>query len=153
MRQQVITIVIGLLCLLGSYSSHASNAPRTDGFDLSDYQGQVVYVDFWASWCPPCRASFPFMSELSLQYGDQLAIVAISVDENKSDADLFLESFETPFNIVYDTAGELAAQFNVPGMPTSYVYDRDGLLLHRHIGFRKSDQDAIRGLIESAISQ
>ena len=146
-------IGFGLVCLFGSFSASAIEAPQTDTFDISAYQGKVVFVDFWASWCPPCRASFPFMADLASRYGDDLAIVAINVDESRSDAERFLESFDTPFDIVYDAAGDLATAFNVPGMPTSYVFGRDGSFVHRHIGFRKSDQEDIRQLIHSAVGQ
>ena len=150
-KKTLIRAWFAVLCLFASSAVYATEAPRTDAFDLAAYQGKVVYVDFWASWCTPCRASFPFMADLANRYGDDLAIVAINVDESRSDADAFLESFETPFDIVYDPDGELAKAFKVPGMPTSYLYDRNGVFLNRHIGFRKKDQDAIRDLIVSAL--
>lgn len=140
-----------MLCLLCSFASRAADAPQTDVFDISTYKGRVVYVDFWASWCTPCRASFPFMAELAAEYGDDLAIVAINVDESRSDADAFLDTFEIPFDIVYDPKGVLATAFEVPGMPTSYLYDRNGSFLQRHIGFRTSDRDEIRNSILAAI--
>ena len=93
------------------------------------------------------------MAELASQYGEDLAIVTINVDESRSDADAFLENFETPFNMVYDAKGDLASAFKVPGMPTSFLYDRDGSFLYRHIGFRKSDQNAIRESIVAALGQ
>ena len=153
MNKTLITACFSMLCLLSSFASRAADAPQTDAFDISAYKGRVVYVDFWASWCTPCRASFPFMADLVAEYGEDLAIVAINVDESRPDADAFLETFETPFDIVYDATGELATAFNVPGMPTSYLYDRDGIFLNRHIGFRKSDQEAIRSSIVAALDQ
>lgn len=152
-KKTLIAAWFGVVCFFAAPAVHAADAPHTDSFDIAAYQGQVVYVDFWASWCTPCRASFPFMADLANQYGDDLTIVAINVDESKTDAEVFLETFETPFDIIYDPDGELAKAFNVPGMPTSYLYDRNGVFLNRHIGFRKTDQDAIRDSIVSALGQ
>ncbi|OED44233.1 hypothetical protein AB833_01920 [Chromatiales bacterium (ex Bugula neritina AB1)] len=118
-------------------------------FDLDSYKGKVVYVDFWASWCTPCRASFPFMQSLAEEYGDSLQIVAINVDKNRADADRFLERFNINFDIVYDSEGVLAQSFEVKGMPTSYLYNREGQLISYHIGFRNKDI----GELESAIAR
>ena len=132
----------------------AQQQMQADSFTLSDYAGKVVYVDFWASWCAPCRASFPFMAKLSEQHGERLAIVAISVDEKVSDAQSFLSEFDNvPFDIVFDTSGELASKFNVPGMPTSYLFDRTGQLIGQHIGFRTKDKDAIRDWIAQSLER
>jgi len=151
MKKTLIATWGGVLCLVFSFATRAAEAPQTAAFDISAYQGKVVYVDFWASWCTPCRASFPFMADLAEEYGEDLAVVAINVDESRSDAEAFLATFDTPFDIVYDAAGKLATAFKVPGMPTSYLYDRNGSFLHRHIGFRKASQEQIRDSIVAAI--
>ena len=122
-------------------------------FDLADYKGKVVYVDFWASWCTPCRASFPFMAELAMEHGDDLAIIAVNVDEKRKDAEQFLSDFETPFMIVYDSSGKLASEFKVPGMPTSFMFDREGQLVGQHVGFRKKDMVAIREWIATSVAE
>jgi len=140
-----------LLAILISW--HASPIWANDGFTLRDYRGKVVYVDFWASWCIPCRASFPFMSEMVDKYGDDLAIIAINVDEDGDDAAEFLSAFTTNFEIVYDPQGKLAESFDVKGMPMSYLYDRDGNLLGTHIGFRKKDRKTLEQVISDAIAQ
>lgn len=125
-------------------------AART-GIDLQDYKGKVVYVDFWASWCKPCRASFPFMHELAAKYNDSLVIVAINVDENRHDADRFLQDFDINFNIVFDPEGHIAESYDIKGMPSSYLYDRQGRLLGSHVGFRQKDSATIEAAIAEAI--
>ncbi len=152
MKLRILAVLLGIAVFASAALSAAEEAPVTDDFDLSDYAGKVVYVDFWASWCGPCRASFPFMADMVREFGDDLTIVAINVDEQRTDADGFLADFETPFDIVYDPAGTLASLFKVPGMPTSYLYDRNGQFIERHIGFRSSDKAAIREKIERAIA-
>ena len=129
----------------------AQNVPSNEVFDLQDHAGKVVYVDFWASWCVPCLASFPFMADVQEELGEQLVVIAINVDENKRDALEFLASFHVPFEIVYDPQGELAEGFAIPGMPTSFLFDRGGKLLLRHVGFRKSASDDLRQAIADAV--
>lgn len=138
-------------CLSGS-SAYAMKVPGNASFNLENYAGKVVYVDFWASWCGPCRASFPFMADLSHEFGDELAVVAINVDENRDDALAFLEMFDAPFEIVYDPEGELAAGFAVPGMPTSYLFDRDGKLLMRHVAFKQSHVESLLKAVDEAVA-
>ncbi len=105
--------------------------------DLSQYKGQVVYVDFWASWCLPCRKSFPWMQEMQAKYQDKgLQIVAVNLDEVASDADSFLAKFNVNFEIVFDPKASLAEHYEVKGMPTSILFSTDGNLLSRHIGFK-----------------
>ena len=103
---------------------------------LSRFAGKVVYVDFWASWCGPCRQSFPFMNELQQRYGPQgLAIVAINVDKMRADADRFLAQYPASFSVVFDPAGNAPAAYAVPGMPTSYLIDARGNIVHVESGF------------------
>lgn len=151
MKNRLFSLLLGFASIFCVAASRAEAPTTADSFNLADYAGKVVYVDFWASWCTPCRASFPFMAEMAKEHGSDLAIVAINVDENRGDADSFLTGFETPFDIVYDPEGNLASEFNVPGMPTSYLYGRDGTFIERHIGFRRVDQDAIRASIMAAL--
>ncbi|MFK7997155.1 MAG: TlpA family protein disulfide reductase [Granulosicoccus sp.] len=129
----------------------ASVASTDTAFNLENYKGKVVYVDFWASWCTPCRASFPFMQNLSELSGESLVVVAINVDESRDDAEKFLEQFDVNFEIVYDPDGELATSFDLKGMPTSYLFDRNGQLIGSHIGFRKKDIGKLETAIANAI--
>jgi thioredoxin-related protein len=91
------------------------------------------------------------MADIAAVHGDELAIVAVNVDEKRDDALAFLNDYETPFDIVFDPAGELATQYKVPGMPTSFLYDREGQLIGTHVGFRKKDMDALRQWIAESV--
>lgn len=120
--------------------------------DLSRYKGQVVYLDFWASWCSPCRKSFPFMNELVEQYsGKGLSIVSVNLDENRADAAQFLRESPANFDVIYDTEGILARQYQLKGMPTSFLFDSTGKLFKTHIGFKKQDRAKIRADIDSLL--
>lgn len=107
--------------------------------NLDDFKGSLVYVDFWASWCGPCRKSFPFMEELQQQYGDDLAVIAINMDKEEGDAHRFLADHEVTFLIGHDPNGDVAKQFGVIAMPSSFIIDRDGLIQEAHTGFKSKD--------------
>jgi cytochrome c biogenesis protein CcmG/thiol:disulfide interchange protein DsbE len=110
---------------------------------LENLRGQVVYVDFWASWCAPCRRSFPWMNELQQRYADRgFAIVAINVDKKRGDAERFLQANPARFTVVYDPEGATALAYDVPGMPSSYLIDRRGTVVDAEPGFRDERKSA-----------
>ncbi|MFK8020627.1 MAG: TlpA family protein disulfide reductase [Pseudomonadales bacterium] len=121
-------------------------------FDLATYKGKVVYLDFWASWCGPCRATFPLMNELQQRYPDDLAVIAVNLDHKRADAERFLKKLPASFQILYDPQGELAAQYELPGMPTSFYFDREGNAAGRHVGFRILDRKLIEQSIEELVN-
>jgi len=112
----------------------------TEGLlSIDQLRGQVVYIDFWASWCAPCRESFPWMNEMHHRYSDQgLRILAVGIDKTRELSDQFLETLPADFLIGFDHEGNLAQQFKLVGMPSAYILDRDGVLVKTHIGFRQS---------------
>ena len=106
---------------------------------LADLQGKVVLLDFWASWCEPCRHSFPWLNAMQAKYAERgLVIIAVNVDRERAAAERFLRETPATFRIVYDPAGALAARYEVPGMPSSYVIDAKGDIVGTHIGFRNA---------------
>ena len=109
---------------------------------LMKSQGNVIYLDFWASWCAPCRKSFPWMQEMQEKYGEKgLTIVTINVDEDKSNAIKFLEEMNSTLTVVYDSDGELSKKLNVRGMPSSFILNKKGKLTSSHTGFKMSKID------------
>ncbi|MEM8497422.1 MAG: TlpA disulfide reductase family protein [Pseudomonadota bacterium] len=116
-----------------------------EDFEPAAYKGKVLYLDFWASWCGPCRATFPLMNDLRQTYSeDELAIVAVNLDGQRSNADRFLKQYPASFSVLYDPEGVLASRYQLPGMPTSYTYDSHGELVHTHIGFQENDAAVVR---------
>lgn len=104
--------------------------------DLSAYRGKTVYLDFWASWCGPCRQSFPWMAEMQARYKDQgLVVIAVNVDQDRALADKFLAQVPHPFAIEFDSEGTLAETYEVAAMPSSIVLDKNGQIIARHAGF------------------
>lgn len=120
---------------------------------IEQFLGKVVYLDFWASWCAPCRESFPWMNEMQAKYKDQgLVILAVSLDKSKEVSEKFLEDVPADFLIAYDPEGNLANQMKLVGMPTAYVIDRSGKLVESHIGFRNGKRAEYEKSIKSVLN-
>lgn len=128
--------------------------PAGDGaaFDVSRYAGKVVYLDFWASWCGPCVQSFPWMQSISDRYGPRgLSVVAINLDKSRAAADKFLARSPVRFDLYFDPQGRFAERYQVSGMPNSFLLDRQGRVIHRHVGFLPADQAALEARIQEAL--
>ena len=149
------------LVLPFAYSANAAdlapdfNLPgRGQPLKLQALRGKVVYVDFWASWCEPCRKSFPWLNSMQQRYGDQgLVVVAVNLDKSRELSDKFLEQVPASFNIAYDPEGAVATAYHVNGMPSSYLIDRQGHIQSSHIGFRTDKADALEASIKTLIQQ
>jgi thiol-disulfide isomerase/thioredoxin len=119
---------------------------------LSSYKGKVVYLDFWASWCPPCRKSFPWMNSMQEKYKSQgLEIIAVNLDANKKDALKFLSTNSAIFTVAFDSEGKTPRKYGVKGMPTSYLIDRDGKIVLQHMGFDDEDRASLEQKIQELL--
>ncbi|NOU20170.1 MAG: TlpA family protein disulfide reductase [Methyloglobulus sp.] len=122
--------------------------------DLSQYKGQVIYVDFWASWCGPCAKSFPFLNEMHEQLkGQGLQIVGVNLDENPDEAKAFLAKYPASFTVVADVSKQCAKDFQVKAMPSSYIIDRKGVVHHVHLGFRPGEAKEVRMIVEKLLGE
>jgi thiol-disulfide isomerase/thioredoxin len=122
--------------------------------ELNKMKGKVVYLDFWASWCTPCRKSFPWMNELHKKYKDQgLEVIAVNLDKSREPIDQFLAKTPADFTIAYDPSGTVASTYKVSGMPSTYVIDKNGQLQVSHIGFREKDRDELEGVIKELLAK
>ena len=127
-------------------------ASAADTFDPRQYAGKVVVLDFWASWCEPCRRSFPWLNAMHDKYGSEgLVIVGVNLDMERTDAQRFLAEYPADFAIVYDQDQALAREYEVVAMPSSYVIGRDGQLAARHMGFKVKQQDEYEALLVEAL--
>ena len=121
---------------------------------LESLRGKVVYVDFWASWCGPCRVSFPQLEKLRQELGQGgFEVLAINVDENAADAQKFLAEVPVSYPVVHDGKGITPQTFGILGMPTGYLIDRQGIVREIHQGFRKSDGDTLRTAIVALLGE
>jgi thiol-disulfide isomerase/thioredoxin len=112
---------------------------------LKKYRGKVVYLDFWASWCGPCRVSLPLLNDLRKELKRKgFEVIAVNLDENTSDAKDFLKQFPVQYPVLLDPKGRVPAKYSLPGMPTSYLIDKKGRVQKVHIGFKEKDMAGIR---------
>ncbi|MCP5334391.1 MAG: TlpA family protein disulfide reductase [Oceanospirillaceae bacterium] len=112
---------------------------------LSDYRGQVVYLDFWASWCGPCRQSLPAMNSLQTElFRKGFTVLAVNVDEDANAAKAFLKQFPVNYPVVADAQGATPDKFGLQGMPTSYLIDKNGKIALVHQGYKEGDLNEIR---------
>lgn len=135
----------------------ACNIPHMDGsttLDLSERHDKVLYVDFWASWCPTCKKSFPSLNRLHNELKERgFEVVAINLDENKDDALEFLKSHPVNFPVAYDGEGECPSAFNVMAMPTSFIIDKKGVVREVHLGFDKDKFAEIKSTVMALLDE
>ncbi len=154
-----LVALISLALFASAASASASEAPASasppaPSLPLDSLRGQVVLVDFWASWCAPCKKSFPWMSAiLDRHAAEGLVILAVNLDKKRKDADAFLAKQDGKPRILYDPEGRLAASYELKAMPTSFLYDRKGILRETHLGFTEKDAAAIEAAIVSLLAE
>lgn len=143
--------LLSAVLLLGILSG-ASAEPSA--LNLEQYEGKVVVVDFWASWCVPCRRSFPWLNAMHGKYEDQgLVIIGVNLDQERGEAESFLQEFPAEFRIHFDESKDLARRFEVVAMPSSYLISRGGDVIKRHFGFKVKQQDEYEAAIIAALAE
>jgi peroxiredoxin len=120
---------------------------------LADYRGQVVVLNFWATWCPPCREEMPAMERLhQLVAEENIAVIAVNVGENEDTIFLFTADYPVSFPLLMDQEGRVVRDYPVIGLPTTYVIDPGGIIRHRAVGTREWDDpqlvDELRELLK-----
>jgi thiol-disulfide isomerase/thioredoxin len=113
------------------------------GADIPNTTGKIVIVDFWASWCGPCKASFPAFNRLHDKYASKgVVIIGVGVDDDRAKHAAFVSKTGAKFATVHDANKKAAAVFSPPAMPTTYVIDRKGVVRHIHQGFKGAKTEA-----------
>ena len=165
MRAAPKAFVLALSLLLANPAFGVAEGDMAPGFELpvlggettkslSASHGKVRYIDFWASWCPPCRVSVPEIVALQRDLGgSRFEVIAINVDERIDDAVRFMEHHPMNYDVLSDPQGATAAAYALPGMPTSFVIDPEGRVTLVHVGFRPGDMRAIRAHIAELLER
>ncbi len=122
---------------------------------LSDMRGKVVFIDFWASWCPPCKKEFPELRKLTAGYsGDKFVTIAVSEDKVRSNVERFTAVYpDMPENlfVLLDHGSKAIKKYAVLAMPTSFIIDAGGVIRYVHYGFKESDPEAWRTELDTLI--
>lgn len=159
--------IIAIVCFLFGSSVVAQKvdapAPLFTGFtaagdtvNIADYQGKVVILDFWASWCVPCRKEFPFLIELYNDYQEKgLEIIAVNIDTKQKNMDKFLNKpkNKATFPIIWDADSKIPPIYELKAMPTTIFIDRKGVIRFRHSGFNNSHKDDYRKEVELLLKE
>jgi len=162
-RTLVCILIINILTINGATAVQLNKSapefalPDIEGnalVNLKDYHGKVVYLDFWASWCLPCRASFPLLDQLYQRYREKgLEIVAINLDEDDSSLNRFKQRYPVSFTLVRDKNALTPQKYQVEAMPSSFIIDKKGNIRHIHKGFRKNDIERIEQQLSMLLNE
>ncbi len=160
MKKLIFSLFTCALVAVSTTTASADQAPdftlagQKGSVSLKDYRGKVVYVDFWASWCTPCRKSFPWMNDMQKRYKSKgLQVIGINLDQERDLAEKFLSANPAQFVVAFDPDGKSAEAYNVKGMPSSYIIDRQGNIVKTHIGFRESEVKEMELELAKALSR
>lgn len=123
---------------------------------LRDLRGKIVVLDFWASWCGPCKKELPALDALAKEYaqtGSPVVVVAVNIDKDRAKADRTLKLLGlSSLTILFDPAGTSAGLYDLPSMPTSFVIDGKGIVRHVHAGYRPGDERGLRREIDALLA-
>lgn len=141
MQTKTYSLVFMLFLITSSAAWSDENSLAQLKSQIKEHKGQVIYVDFWASWCKPCKKSFPWMNKMLSKYEDKgLKIITVNLDKEKNLADEFLAENPATFDIIFDPSGTIASEFKLKGMPMSFIIGRDGKTQSAHVGFNETKQ-------------
>jgi len=130
------------------------NSSSASQLSLSDFKGKVVLLDFWASWCGPCRASFPWMNKVMTKHQNSgFEVIAINLDQEVALAEEFLSQVPANFTILQDENAVMPEAYGLIGMPSSYLIDRKGYLRAVHIGFHANKEDEYEAAIMTLLKE
>lgn len=161
----LLAIAVGLCALLQSAEGIALDAgDRAPTFRVDDlsggeislrtFRGKVVIVDFWASWCEPCKEELPFLNRLYRdKREDGLVVIGVSVDRRLRNVRAFLRDVSVAFPVIHDDEQEIADRYSPPSMPTSFIIDRQGVVRYVHRGFREGDASTIRSQVNRLLRE
>ncbi len=165
MTTKMVQFTLMLSLAFGSALSSAKemNEPAPDftlksrqgeNLRLEDFRGQVVMLNFWASWCGPCRQEMPLMDAIYEQYKDLgFTVLAVNVDENREEAHRFLDKVPVSYPILYDPESEVSERYNVQAMPTTVMIGRDGNARFIHYGYKPGYEDEYEKQIRQLVRE
>ncbi len=162
MKKIIATLALATFAFTANATEVGQPAPqftlptlKTDSLiALKQFAGKVVYLDFWASWCAPCKTSFPLLNKLHAKLKEQgFEVVAVNLDENKLLGEKFLQEVPVDFTVLRDEKGEWADKYVVESMPTSFIIDKNGVVQKIHHGFASDDIKELEAKITELLAK
>jgi thiol-disulfide isomerase/thioredoxin len=167
LRAMRAAAVLSILLLLGGVAAATKAGDRAPEVALPDLEGSavtlqslrgnVVVLDFWASWCAPCKRELPALDELARRYataGKPVVVLAVNIDKERRNAEKFLASAKvSALRVLLDPAGKTAAAYDLPAMPTSYIIDASGVVRIVHAGYRPGDEKKLAKEIDGLLGR
>jgi cytochrome c biogenesis protein CcmG/thiol:disulfide interchange protein DsbE len=148
----LLALALLVLPLAGANAAPPANDPAD--FNLGAYKGKVVYLDFWASWCGPCKLSFPYMDNLAYAFpGKDLVVIAVNLDHSRKRADAFLQEVRTEIPVIYDPKGVLATRFDIKDMPSTVLIGKGGKVRYVHKGFYEDKEGEYTAHVSELVNE
>jgi len=151
---RIAILALGIFVTTAAHARETAPAftlPTLDGapVSLADYRGDVVLLNFWASWCPPCKAEIPLLVELHARELPGLTIVGVATYDELEDARVGVVEFGMEYTIVFDAVGDISIAYGARGIPTNVVVDHAGRVHSTHLGYLSEER--FRATVEAAI--
>ena len=125
---------------------------KLEGYKREELKGKILVVDFWASWCAPCKKAFPSLCEIQNEYLDKdVVVVGVNVDKDKSSMKKFLKKNKYNFKIIYDVDKKLVSKLNVKTMPTTFIVDKNAKIISEKQGYYKKTKTEIKSILDKLI--
>lgn len=141
MNRRLLGILLILMAWMASEAGATTRVVASGAFDLKDYRGKVVVLDFWAGWCKPCKEALPWLSELQHKYGpDGLVVVAVNVDRVDAVPGDLIAKLDKDIVVVLDPARKFSRTYHLGGLPMTILLDRQGRIRARHSGFAPEEK-------------
>lgn len=162
MLRKMLGTAAGLLLALGAGAEELSGpAPgfslmsrSGETVSLEDLKGQVVMINFWATWCAPCRREMPHLEALHQRYSDLgFTLLGVNVEENTSGVEKFLKETPVSFEVLYDPSNEVSALYDVVAMPSTVMVDREGNLRYMHHGYQSGYEHEYQAQIRALLRE
>ena len=161
MKKMMMALLAGLALLWGAAAMADEGEPATDftlkaangkNIKLSELRGTVVMLNFWASWCGPCRTEMPLLDDLYQQYRDYgFTVLGVNLDESRDQADRLLEKIPVTFPVLFDPQNQTSEAYGVDAMPTTVLIDRNGVIRHHHRGYKDGYMEQYENQVKTLV--
>src|SRR5262245_39811160 len=157
-RAAALSSALVVCSLVGASTSMAPSftlpSPAGDTVSLANYQGQVVMINFWASWCGPCREEMPLLDQMYKRYSSLgFTLIGVNVDADSKDAEAWLAKTPVSFPVLFDRESKVTKLYDVSAMPSTIFVDRKGTVRYLHRGYKKGDESEYLNQIRALVKE